>query len=65
MISVTSSQLERIKPPMPRLLLYESALALFSTMLAQASTGAMLWRASRHSLSSGLRIFGYLRRLAL
>jgi len=65
MISFTSSQLERINPPMPRLLLYDSALALSSTMLAQASTGAMVRRASRHSLSSGLRIFGYLRRLAL
>jgi len=34
-------------------------------MLAQASTGVMLRRASRHSFSSGLRALGYFRRLAL
>ncbi len=65
MISLASSHCRRTKPPMPRRVLYERAFSLSSTMLAQASTGALLLRASRHRRSSVPRISGYFSRLAL
>src|SRR3546814_17955290 len=50
MISLASSQCTRAKPPMPRRVLYSLVLAGSSTMLAQASTGDIVLRASRHKI---------------
>src|SRR5690554_4255464 len=64
--SLTSSQLERTKPPMPRRGLYSAVLAGSSTIEAQASTGSLNWmRAARQSFIRLLRINGYFSRLAL
>ncbi len=64
-ISLTSSQLERAKPPMPRTFWYSLRLASSLTMLVQASTGPMVWRAVRHRRSRRARTMGYFTRLAL
>jgi hypothetical protein len=65
MISLTSSQVDRTKPPRPRRRVYEARASLAPTMAAQACTGSSEARLSRHSLSSALRTSGYFSRLAL
>ncbi len=65
MISSTSSQLERTKPPRPRTDLYERALAGSSTIDPHASTGPSVRRASRHSRTRRPRTSGYFTRFAL
>src|SRR6516164_4851675 len=63
MISLTSFQLDRTKPPRPRTNLCELAVSALPRIAAQASTGARVWRASRHALTRRLRTSGYLIRL--
>src|SRR3546814_19590594 len=63
--SLTSSQLARTNPPIPRTDLYCSARPGVVQICSQARVGAMVLRASRHIRARRPRSMGYLMRLAL
>ena len=64
MISLTSSQEARTKPPKPRLVLYDLARSGFWLMYSQAEVGDMVARASRHMRIRCPRTMGYFTRCA-